>query len=83
MVTLTIFGKLSTPAPHHLLTHDVQPIDLTELMMNFNFRNVLCIQELYHQPNLAGGGRRNRGFYFGLLLPRYWNKAGPVQQAYD
>ena len=39
--TLTNFGKLSTLATHHLLTHDVRPIDLTELTMNFNWRNAL------------------------------------------
>ncbi|GFW71908.1 uncharacterized protein TNCV_3220841 [Trichonephila clavipes] len=31
--TLTTFGKLPTPATHHLLPHGVQLIDLT---MNFN-----------------------------------------------
>ncbi|KAJ4442494.1 hypothetical protein ANN_04080 [Periplaneta americana] len=56
MDILTTFGKLPTPATHHLLTHDVRPIDLTELPMNFNWRNALCIKELYHRPNLAGGG---------------------------
>ncbi|KAJ4427337.1 hypothetical protein ANN_24957 [Periplaneta americana] len=59
MDTLTTFGKLPTPATHHSITHDVRPIDLTELPMNFNWRNALCIKELYHRPNLAGGGRRN------------------------
>ncbi|GFV08952.1 uncharacterized protein TNCV_3821951 [Trichonephila clavipes] len=42
MDTLTSFGKLTTPATHHLLTHDVRPIDLTEVAMNFNWRNALC-----------------------------------------
>ncbi|KAJ4451991.1 hypothetical protein ANN_03475 [Periplaneta americana] len=67
MDTLTTFGKLPTPVTHHLLTHDVRPIDLTELPMNFNWRNALCIKELYHRPNLAGGGRRNKSFHFGPL----------------
>ncbi|GFX31305.1 hypothetical protein TNCV_2061231 [Trichonephila clavipes] len=83
MDTLTTFGKLAAPATHHLLTHDVQPIDLTELAMNSNWRNALCIQELYHRPNLAGSGRRNRSVHFGPLLPRYWQKAGSFRLAYD
>ncbi|GFT44095.1 uncharacterized protein TNCV_2111201 [Trichonephila clavipes] len=29
--TLTTFGKWPTPSTRHLLTHDVRPIDLTEL----------------------------------------------------
>ncbi|GFW78210.1 uncharacterized protein TNCV_136791 [Trichonephila clavipes] len=49
--TLTTIGKLPTPATHYLLTHDVRLIDLTELTMNFNWFNALCIQELYHRPN--------------------------------
>ncbi|GFX24652.1 hypothetical protein TNCV_3344321 [Trichonephila clavipes] len=68
MDTLTTLGKLPTPATHHLLTRDVRPIDLA---MNFNRRNALCIQELYHRPKLAGGGRRNESFYFGPMLPCY------------
>ncbi|GFS57055.1 uncharacterized protein TNCV_4238391 [Trichonephila clavipes] len=36
MDTLMTYGKLPTPATHHLLTHDVRSIDLTELTMNFN-----------------------------------------------
>ncbi|GFX52111.1 hypothetical protein TNCV_981481 [Trichonephila clavipes] len=71
MDTLTTLGKLPSPATHHLLTKDVQPIDLTELTMNFNRCNALCIQELYHRPNLASGVRRNKSFHFGPLLPRY------------
>ncbi|GFU37548.1 uncharacterized protein TNCV_4274761 [Trichonephila clavipes] len=70
MDTLTTFGKLPTSATHYLLTHDVRPIDLTEQTVN-----ALCIQELYHRPNLEGGGRRNNSFHFG---PRYWHEAGPV-----
>ncbi|GFX37488.1 uncharacterized protein TNCV_4899181 [Trichonephila clavipes] len=80
MDALTTFGKLRTPATHHLLTHDVRPIDLTELTINFNWRNALRIQELYHRPNLVGGGRRNKSFHFE---PRYWHEAGPVRLAYD
>ena len=70
MNTLTTFGKLPTLATHNLLTHDIRPIDLIELTMNFNWRNALCIQELYHRPNLAVGGRRNKSVHFGPLLPR-------------
>ncbi|GFV97952.1 hypothetical protein TNCV_5069921 [Trichonephila clavipes] len=80
MGTLTNFGKLPTAAEHHMLTHDVWSINLT---MNFNWHNALCIQELYHRLNLAGGGRRNKSFHFGPLLPRYWHEAGPVQLEYD
>ncbi|GFW10264.1 hypothetical protein TNCV_4812321 [Trichonephila clavipes] len=29
MDTLMNLGKMPTPATHHLLTHDVRPIDLT------------------------------------------------------
>ncbi|GFX98712.1 uncharacterized protein TNCV_1502901 [Trichonephila clavipes] len=83
MDTLMTLGKLPTPATHHLLTHDVRPIDLTELTMNFNGRNALSIQELYHRPSLTGGTRRNKSFHFGPLLPRYWHEEGPVQLAYD
>ncbi|GFV85150.1 uncharacterized protein TNCV_4172031 [Trichonephila clavipes] len=43
MDTLMNFGKLTTPATNHLLFNDVWPIDLTELLMNFNCRNALCI----------------------------------------
>ncbi|GFT35852.1 integrase catalytic domain-containing protein [Trichonephila clavipes] len=39
--------------------------------MNFNRRNALDIQELYHRLTLAGGGRRNTSFHFEPLLPRY------------
>ncbi|GFV70412.1 uncharacterized protein TNCV_4798311 [Trichonephila clavipes] len=46
MDTLTTLEKLITPATHYLLTHDVRPIDLTELTMNFNCRNALFIPEL-------------------------------------
>ncbi|GFX17350.1 uncharacterized protein TNCV_3553541 [Trichonephila clavipes] len=76
MDTLTTLGKMSIPATHHLLTHDVLPINLTELMMNFNKRNALCIQEHYQRPNLACRGRRNKSNHFGPLLPRYWHEAG-------
>ncbi|PRD34412.1 UNVERIFIED_CONTAM: hypothetical protein NCL1_14682 [Trichonephila clavipes] len=48
MDTLTTLGKLPTPTTHGLLTPDVRPINLTELTMNLNRRNILCIQELYH-----------------------------------
>ncbi|GFU57044.1 hypothetical protein TNCV_1779111 [Trichonephila clavipes] len=47
-------GKLRTLTTYHLLTHDVRPIDLAELTMNFNRRNALCIQELYYGPERAG-----------------------------
>ncbi|GFV54249.1 hypothetical protein TNCV_3467641 [Trichonephila clavipes] len=79
MDTLTTIGILLTPATHHLLTHDGRPIDLTELTMNFNRCNALCIQELDHRPNLAGGGRRNKIFHFGTLLPRYGHEVGSVR----
>ncbi|GFS71208.1 uncharacterized protein TNCV_5049891 [Trichonephila clavipes] len=79
MDILTTFGKLPTPATHHLLTRDVRPIDLA---MNFNWRNAFCIEELYHRPNLAGGGRRNKSFHFGPLLTRYCHEVGPVRLAY-
>ncbi|PRD24509.1 UNVERIFIED_CONTAM: hypothetical protein NCL1_43546 [Trichonephila clavipes] len=39
---LTTFGQLPTSATYHLLTRDVQPIDLTALM-NFNRRYALSI----------------------------------------
>ncbi|GFU35922.1 uncharacterized protein TNCV_4030281 [Trichonephila clavipes] len=81
MDTLTTHGKLPTPALHDLLTHDVRPIDLTKLTMNFNRRNALCIQELYYRPNLACGGKRN--FHFGPLLPCCWHEVGPIRLAYD
>ncbi|GFW14073.1 uncharacterized protein TNCV_3546621 [Trichonephila clavipes] len=73
MNTLLTLGKLPTPATHGLLTHDVcvWPIELTELTMNFNRRNALCIQELYHRTKLAGSGKRNKCFHFGPLLPFY------------
>ncbi|GFT21778.1 hypothetical protein TNCV_2970191 [Trichonephila clavipes] len=80
---LTTFGKLPTPATHHLLTDDVRPIDLTELPMNFNWRNALDIQVLYPRPNLTGFGRRNKSFHFGPLQLRYWHEAGPVRLEYD
>ncbi|GFU29896.1 hypothetical protein TNCV_1686831 [Trichonephila clavipes] len=83
MDTMTTSGKLPTPERHHLLTHDVRPIDLNELTMNFNSRNALRIQELNHRPGLAGCGRRNKIFQFGPLLPSYWHKAGPFRLAYD
>ncbi|GFU34559.1 hypothetical protein TNCV_1992911 [Trichonephila clavipes] len=67
----------------HLLTRDVRPIDMTQLTMNFNWRNALCIQELYPRPNIAGGGRRNKSFHFGPLLPSYSQEAGPFRLAHD
>ncbi|GFU68702.1 uncharacterized protein TNCV_309171 [Trichonephila clavipes] len=49
--TLTTFGKLPTPATHHLLTHDVRPIDLSELTMNSNWRVlVLCVHSRTFSP---------------------------------
>ncbi|GFX45825.1 hypothetical protein TNCV_934641 [Trichonephila clavipes] len=68
---------------YHLLIHDAQPIDLTQLTMNFNRRNALCIQELYYRPNFASGGRRNKNFHFGSLLPHYWHEVRPVRLSYD
>ncbi|GFX54426.1 hypothetical protein TNCV_3825251 [Trichonephila clavipes] len=59
------------------------PIDLAELTMNFNRRNAFSIQELYHRPNLASGGRRYKSLHFGPVLSRYWNEARPVRLAYD
>ncbi|GFY22384.1 hypothetical protein TNCV_2176451 [Trichonephila clavipes] len=83
MDTLTAFEKLTTTVTRHLLTHDVRPIDMTERAKNFNWRNALGIQELYHCPNLAGGGRRNKSFHFRPLLPRYWHEVEPIWLAYD
>ena len=40
--------KLSAPATHHLLAHDVRHIDLAQLTMNFDWRYALRIQKLYH-----------------------------------
>ncbi|GFT25040.1 uncharacterized protein TNCV_179541 [Trichonephila clavipes] len=83
MDTWMTFGKLPTPTTHHELTHDIQPIKLTSLTMNFNWGNALCILELYHRPNLVVDRRRNKSFHFGPLLPRYWHEVGPVMLAYD
>ncbi|GFT11482.1 uncharacterized protein TNCV_2523021 [Trichonephila clavipes] len=77
---LITLGKLPTPATHRLLTHNVRPINLIELTINFNRRNALYIQELYHRRNLAGCGRRNKSFHFGSLLPRYWHEELWFQQ---
>ncbi|GFV41829.1 hypothetical protein TNCV_3629801 [Trichonephila clavipes] len=51
---------------YRLLTHDVQAIDLTKLMRNFNRRNALCIQELYRRPKLAGGLEKEEKIRQGL-----------------
>ncbi|GFT92605.1 hypothetical protein TNCV_1480921 [Trichonephila clavipes] len=49
----------------------------------FPGRNALYIQELYHRPNLAGGGRRNNSFHSGSLLPRYGHEVGLARLVYD
>ena len=72
MDSLTTFGKLPTLATHHLLAHDVRHIDLTELRMNLNWRNALCIEELYHHPNLAGGEIEMRA----CISARYYHVNG-------
>ena len=35
---------------HHLIAHNVRPIDLTQLMMNFYRCYTLCIQKLQGDP---------------------------------
>lgn len=37
------FIKLSSPPPHHLVAHYIISINLTDISMNFNRFNVLCI----------------------------------------
>ncbi|GFW06325.1 uncharacterized protein TNCV_37991 [Trichonephila clavipes] len=83
MDTLMTFGKLPTPAAHHLLTHDVRPIDLTELTMNFNWHNALFFKNFITDRTSQVAGEKNKSFHFGPLLPRYWHEAGPVRVAYD
>ena len=46
---LWICFKLSAPATHYLLAHDVRPIDVAQLTMSFHRHNALCIQKLHHK----------------------------------
>ena len=53
MHMLSTCCKLSAPATHHLLAHDVRPIDLAQLRMNFDRRYAVCIQNFYHRPHFT------------------------------
>ena len=63
MHTLSTRYKWYAPATHHLLAHDVRPTDLTQLMMFFNRRYALCIQNLYHKPHFTIGGSWNKNLH--------------------
>ena len=60
---------LHPPATHHLLAHDVRPLDLAHLT-NFDRRYVLCIQKLYHNRNSqsAGAGKEPSSTAATMLL---------------
>ena len=46
IIMLSTCCKLPAPATHYIPAHDVRPIDLAQLTMNFDHRYALCIQKL-------------------------------------
>ena len=67
VLVLSTCCKLSAPATHHLLAHDVSPIDMAELTMTFDRRYALCIQNVYHRPNFTVGGSWNKSLHLQPL----------------
>ena len=60
MHILSTCCKLSVPATHHILAHDVRPIDRAQLTVNFDRCYALCIQKLYHRRHFTVGGSRKK-----------------------
>jgi hypothetical protein len=73
---LSTCWKLSAPATHHVLAHDVRPIDLAQLPMNFDWRYALCIQKLYHWPHFTVGRSWNKSLHLQQLQRCYCGNAG-------
>ena len=73
--------KFSTPATNHLLAHDVRPIDLAQLTINFNRRYALCIQKLYNWSHFTRGGSWNRSVHLQPMQRSYWEHSGSFASA--
>jgi hypothetical protein len=71
----------AAPATHHLLAHDVRPIDPAQLTTNFNRRYALCIQKLYHWPHFTVSGSWNKSLHLQELQRCYCENAGSTISA--
>ena len=80
--------KLSGPATHHLLIHDVRSIDLAEFKMNFDRRHALsqstkplCFQKLYYRPHFTVGVSWNKSLHLQPLQRCYCENSGSPASA--
>ena len=76
MHMLSTCCKLSAPEAHRLLSHDVTPIDLAQLPMNFDRRSALYIQKLYQRSHFTVGGSWTKSVHLQQLQRFYCETSG-------
>ena len=81
MHMLSTSCKLSAPAMHQLFAHDVSPIELAQLMINFDWCYALCIQKLYHRTHFTAGRGWNKSLHLQPLQWCYCENSGNCANA--
>ena len=81
MHMLSTCCELSASAMHYLLVHDVRPIDLAQLTINFDRCYALCIQDFYHRLHFTVGWNWNKSLRLQVLQRCYCENLGSPANA--